>query len=114
MRNKLFYELEDENKLNELLTISNPKEVLKRAKEYLGDDVKLYISTRKNKKYMVYNPNENRMVHFGSFKPPMEDFTYHKDENRRNNYLKRASNIKGDWKDNKYSSNNLSIHLLWT
>jgi hypothetical protein len=42
-----------------------------------------------------------------------EDFTKHKDENRRRNYLKRASNIKGNWKDNPYSKNNLAIHLLW-
>ena len=37
----------------------------------------------------------------------------HKDDKRRQNYLLRASHIKGDWKDNKYSPNNLSMHLLW-
>ena len=32
---------------------------------------------------------------------------------RRKAYLKRASAIKGDWKDNKYSANNLAIKILW-
>ena len=43
----------------------------------------------------------------------MEDYTKHKDEKRRKSYLARAKGIKGDWKNNKYSANNLSIHLLW-
>lgn len=29
------------------------------------------------------------------------------------NYRKRATNIKGNWKNNKYSKNNLAINLLW-
>ena len=42
-----------------------------------------------------------------------EDYTMHGDPHRRERYLKRAMNIKGDWKNNKYSSNNMSIALLW-
>jgi hypothetical protein len=42
-----------------------------------------------------------------------EDYTKHKDPVRRQAYLKRATKIKGDWKDNKYSPNNLSINILW-
>jgi len=42
-----------------------------------------------------------------------EDFTKHKNLKRRQNYLTRSTNIKGDWKKNKYSPNNLSIHILW-
>ena len=41
------------------------------------------------------------------------DYTMHKDDKRRQNYLLRASNIKGEWKNNKYSSNNMSMHILW-
>ncbi len=38
----------------------------------------------------------------------------HKDDSRRRRYLQRATKIKGNWKDNKYSPNNLSIiHILW-
>lgn len=111
--NKLYYNYNDKDKLGLLLTISSPKEVIKKAKEYLGDDVEIFISSNKNKKYMVLNPETDKMVHFGSFYPPMEDYTFHKDNDRRNRYLARATKIKGNWRDNKYSPNNLSINLLW-
>ena len=32
---------------------------------------------------------------------------------RRKLYLSRATKINGTWKDNKYSKNNLAIHILW-
>jgi hypothetical protein len=32
---------------------------------------------------------------------------------RRKLYLKRASKIKGDWEDNKFSANNLAMKILW-
>ena len=59
---------------------------------------------------MVQDP-DNKWVHFGQM--GYEDYTKHKDDDRRKNYLNRSSNIKGQWKSNKYSPNNLSIHLLW-
>ena len=102
-----------EEKYNILKTISNPQIVLKKAKKYLGDNVCITISTRKTKKYQIYNPNTKKWVHFGSFNPPLEDFTYHKDPYRRMNYLLRATNINGNWKNNPYSPNNLSINILW-
>lgn len=34
-------------------------------------------------------------------------------EKRQNLYLSRALKIKGDWRDNMLSKNNLAIHLLW-
>ena len=56
-----------------------------------------------------------------------DDFTQHKNKDRQQNYLKRSSNIKGNWsefknstrksliseKNNKYSPNNLSMNILW-
>ena len=42
-----------------------------------------------------------------------EDFTKHKDEKRRENYLKRTANIGGKWKDNPYSANMISRKILW-
>lgn len=59
---------------------------------------------------MIQDP-DNKWIHFGQM--GYEDYTKHKDDDRRKNYLKRSSNIKGQWKSNKYSPNNLSIHLLW-
>ena len=39
--------------------------------------------------------------------------TIHNDLERRKRYLNRARNIKGNWKKDKYSANNLSQNLLW-
>ena len=94
----------------DLTNYSNPKKVLEKAKKYLGNDVNIDFSTRKAKKYMVKNPN-GKWIHFGA--KGYEDFTEHNDKTRRENYLKRASAIKGNWKADKYSPNNLSIHILW-
>jgi hypothetical protein len=70
----------------------------------------VFMSTRKQKKYMIKD-NNNKFIHFGQL--GYEDFTKHKDEDRRQRYLKRTENIKGNWKENKFSPNNLSRNLLW-
>jgi len=67
-------------------------------------------STRKNKKYMILN-DDNKYVHFGDSR--YQDASVHNDPIRLINYLSRATKIKGNWKNNKYSPNNLSINLLW-
>ena len=67
-------------------------------------------STRKNKKYMIMN-DENKLVHFGDLR--YQDATAHNDPVRISRYLKRATKIKGNWKRDKYSPNNLAINLLW-
>ena len=85
-------------------------QVIKNAKSYLGNDVIILPSTRKNKKFMIMNP-DNKYVHFGDKR--YEDFTQHKNKDRQQNYLKRSSNIKSNWKNNKYSPNNLSMNILW-
>ncbi len=85
-------------------------QVIKNPKSYLGNDVIILPSTRKNKKFMIMNP-DNKYVHFGDKR--YEDFTQHKNKDRKQNYLKRSSNIKGNWKNNKYSPNNLSMNILW-
>jgi phosphoribosylformimino-5-aminoimidazole carboxamide ribonucleotide (ProFAR) isomerase len=85
---------------------SNPEKVQEKAIAYLGKDVIIDVSTKKNKKYMIFNPNTKKWVHFGQY--PYEDFTKHLDEKRRKNYLTRTAGIKGDWKNDKYSANNLS------
>jgi hypothetical protein len=89
---------------------SNPAQVRRLAKKYLGKTAKISLSTKKEKKYMVTAP-DGKIVHFGQM--GYEDFTKHKNKTRRKNYLTRSRKIKGDWKKNKYSSNNLAINLLW-
>lgn len=87
---------------------SNPKTVLLRAKKMYGPDVEIDYSTRKDKKYMILNPNTNKWVHFGLM--GYEDYTKHKDKLRRELFLIRNAK----WsKSDEYSPSYLSYHLLW-
>ena len=97
--------------MDDIKQYSNPKVVFKNAKKYLGKDVNIQLSNKPAKKYMILNPNTNKWVYFGQI--GFEDYTKHKDEKRRENNLKRTANIRGNWKDNPYSSNMLSRQILW-
>lgn len=92
-----------------LYQFSDPMLAQKKAFDYAG--LQLYKSANPSKKYMIINPITNKLVHFGA--QGMEDYTKHKDKERRILYLKRATKIKGDWKNNPYSPNNLAINILW-
>jgi hypothetical protein len=89
---------------------SNPKIAQEKANAYFGHMVPLHRSTRTQKKYMVKDP-DGKWVHFGQM--GYEDHTKHADSARRKRYLTRATKIRGNWKKNPYSPNNLSIHILW-
>jgi hypothetical protein len=66
-------------KLEQISTISNPKEVYRKFKESGYDEyTNIYVSNRKDKKYMIIEPYTNMMVNFGS---TMADYSFHKDEN---------------------------------
>ena len=97
---------------------SNFETVLYRAKHYYGEDVKLLQSTRKTKKYMIYNPYNNKFVHFGAmgyldYTKYVQIYDIKIANEHRSRYLKRALKIKGNWIDNPYSPNYLSMLLLW-
>jgi hypothetical protein len=51
--------------MDSICEVSDPELVLKQLKKYYGDKVDLYLSTSKNKKYMVYN-EDGKKIHFGS------------------------------------------------
>lgn len=95
-------------KNNPIYKFSNPIKAQKNATKYYKTT--LYLSNRQNKKYMVKDP-DGKWVSFGEL--DYEDFTKHGDQSRRENYLKRASNIKGNWKSNPYSANALAMRILW-
>ena len=59
---------------------SDPKKVFKLAKQYLGPDVNIQLSTNPKKKYMVQDPN-GKWIHFGAI--PYMDYTKHKDDKRQ-------------------------------
>jgi hypothetical protein len=100
----------DKSKFIELLNYSNPKEVIQKAYLYFGENIPIYISSKPEKKYMVENP-EGKLIHFGQM--GYEDFTKHNDIRRQQAYLRRTLNIRGNWKNDKYSPNNLSRNILW-
>jgi hypothetical protein len=91
--------------------MSDYKKVYANWLKYRGDDdAEIYLSERKDKKFCVVAP-DGKTVHFGQ--KGYDDFTKHQNQQRRENYLNRATNIKGNWRKNKYSANNLAINLLW-
>ena len=58
--------------------VSNPDVVLKRAKRLYGNDVQIYFSTHRDKKYMIINPITGKKIHFGS--SLYQDYTKHGDD----------------------------------
>ena len=95
--------------VSDINKVSNPSVVRAKFAKYKGsDNAKLELSEKPDKKYKVVH--DGKTTHFGS---TLEDFTKHGDEARRKSYLARSAGIKGDWKNDKYSPNNLSRNLLW-
>jgi len=94
-----------------LRRFSNPERAQKMAYRYLGKTAKLYPARNPQKKYSIYDPKNDKWMNFGQI--GYEDYTKHKDKNRRKNYLTRTRSMRGDWKRNPYSANNLSREVLW-
>ena len=63
--------------MEKICEVSNPELVFKQLKKYYGNEVDLYLSSSKNKKYMVIN-EDGKKIHFGSI--IHEDFTKHTDK----------------------------------
>ena len=98
-------------KTDPIWNYSNPRIVQRKARLLFGRKATIYRSNLKTKKYFIID-DDGYKIHFGAM--GMEDYTYHKDERRRDNYLKRSGSIKGNWKTNPFSRNNLSRNLLWS
>jgi hypothetical protein len=95
--------------VSDINKISNPSIVRKKFSNYKGnDDAVIKLSEKPDKKYKVIH--DGKTTHFGS---TMSDFTKTGDKAKQKSYLARSAGIKGDWKSNKYSPNNLSRNLLW-
>ncbi len=94
-----------------LLKYSNPKQAQKMAYKYLGKTAKLYPANNPDKKYTIYDSKNDKWINFGQI--GYEDYTKHKDKTRRKNYLTRTKFMRGNWKKNPYSANNLSRNILW-
>lgn len=89
----------------ELKKYSNPKIVKQQMKKYKIPET-LYISTRKDKKYMIIH--NNKKIHFGQM--GYKDFTITRNLEKQNNFRLRNSK----WANaEKYSPAWLSYYLLW-
>lgn len=86
---------------------SDPARVQQLATQYLGNGVKVYESSRKDKKYMIISPSGAK-VHFGQM--GFQDFTKHRNNQRRDLFRKRNAK----WANApKWSPAWLSYWLLW-
>ena len=93
--------------MEKICEVSNPEIVLKQLKKYYGDDIDLYLSSSKHKKYMVFD-EQGKKIHFGSIL--YQDYTKHKNKQRRDSFRNRNKK----WKDaDKFTPAHLSYYLLW-
>ena len=76
--------------------------------KHIANQFHIMKSSRKNKKYMAMF-KDGKVVHFGDTR--YEDFTVHKDEERKRLYLLRHKKNE-DW-NNPYSAGSLSRYILW-
>lgn len=90
---------------------SSPHKAQQMAYRYLGRTAKLYPANLQQKKYKIFDEKNEKWVNFGQM--GYEDYTKHRDKKRRKNYLTRTRYIRGDWRKNRYSANNLSRNILW-
>ena len=96
----------------DLYLYSNPRIAQLNAYKYFGKKTaKLYPAINREKKYSVLDKKHNKWVNFGQM--GYQDYTKHRDKKRRKNYLTRTKYIKGNWRKNRYSANNLSRNILW-
>lgn len=82
----------------------------------------IYFSDKPEKKLMILN-NEDEKIYFGqtgygdfiiwNFLENMEVVPNGFSSKKRKLYLARATKIKGNWKKDIYSPNNLAIRILW-
>ena len=93
-------------KLSVLKRYSDINEVNRRA-HILGLK-EVHPSSQAKKKYMIFDPYEQKMVHFGE--AIYEDYTKHHDEKRRENFRSRNRR----WQTApRYSPAWLSWNLTW-
>ena len=94
-------------KYEDLIKISDPYKLYIKFIETYPCDSEIKISTRKDKKYMIYNPEKGKWFHFGS---KMEDMTRHGDTTRQIKFLIRNQR----WAEaDMYSAAYSSYYLLW-
>lgn len=89
----------------------------KNLKENGYDPNLLNFSTKKDKKLnyngINFGSSVNKDFIIYSILEERKEVPKGTADNRRKSYLARAKKIKGDWKNDKESANNLAIKTLW-
>jgi hypothetical protein len=94
-------------KYEDLIKISDPYTVYTKFNKKYPRDSDIMISTRNNKKYMIYDIENEKWFHFGS---TMSDYTRHGDTKRQINFLRKNKR----WSDaDMYTPAYASNTLLW-
>jgi len=84
---------------------------LKKQFNYIHmNEIYLYKSNRKNKKYVVKIGNKS--INFGDNR--YEDYTIHKDNDRKNRYITRHKKNENWTKSGIFTPGWWSYYLLWT
>lgn len=93
---------------DDLYKYSNPIKAQEKSTELLGEYGTLYKSSRKKKKYMIYDPYNNKFIHFGLL--GYEDYLKHNNDLRRSLFLQRNKR----WSNsNIFTPAWLSYYILW-
>ena len=87
---------------------TNPNKVFQNAKRIYGNNVQIKLSTRKDKKYMLLNPDTNKWVHFGQI--GFQDYKKHQNNKRRQLFKIRNQKWAGQ---DIYTPGYLSYYLTW-
>jgi hypothetical protein len=97
-----------------------PSHYLRKARGYcskFGYDPRKLLFAGDTKHKLRYIIDDKKSVKFGNLNNYdyilVSFFNQELAEKKRNAYLKRSGAIKGNWKENKYSKNNLARRLLW-
>lgn len=82
--------------------------------KYHGLSAFLYVSPLKSKKYRaIFFKDGVQMKHADFGAKRYEDYTIHKDDKRKKNYIQRHSNEKDLWENDPFAPATLSRFVLW-
>ncbi len=100
------------NKYDILLKNSDPMQADILIKSYLNDNsIDLFLSSQKQYKYMLYNEENNKFIHFG--KIDEVDYLKNGDEVLRKKYMNKYIKMNEEEKKNKLSKENLNYFILF-
>lgn len=77
----------------------------------MKEEFVLLKSNRKDKKFMVFNVDTGKVVHFGA--KNYSDYTIHKDEERKKRYIDRHRKNENWEKSGMGSAGFWALYILW-